>query len=155
MACLPIADWYVFLGDWLWSGNGMIEAHTPKIMEGWISLWVYVWLYAPCGFSLSSFKLLIVIAIIVVSSSSVSTYLQKIISIRDFANFYGHTGIQYWASPGEQIRKIKTDPKELARKNYESFQNRYRIEGGPFQYVAIFEQSFKLSWQRLPSTCWY
>ena len=38
--CLPIADWYVFLGDWLWSGNGIDEANTPKIVEGWISQWV-------------------------------------------------------------------------------------------------------------------
>lgn len=25
---------------WLWSGNGMIEAQTPRIMDGWISQWV-------------------------------------------------------------------------------------------------------------------
>jgi hypothetical protein len=29
MACLPMADWYVLRGDWLWSGKGMMEAHTP------------------------------------------------------------------------------------------------------------------------------
>ena len=27
---------------WLWSGKGMMDAHTPRIMEGWISQWVYV-----------------------------------------------------------------------------------------------------------------
>lgn len=27
---------------WLWSGNGMIEAQTPNINEGWISQCVYV-----------------------------------------------------------------------------------------------------------------
>ena len=30
------------LPTWLWSGKGMIEAQTPRIMEGWISQWVYV-----------------------------------------------------------------------------------------------------------------
>ena len=29
MACLPMADWYVLRGDWLWSGKGTMEAHTP------------------------------------------------------------------------------------------------------------------------------
>lgn len=31
---------YIF--TWLWSGNGIIEAQTPSIMEGWISQCVYV-----------------------------------------------------------------------------------------------------------------
>jgi hypothetical protein len=22
---------------WLWSGNGMMDAHTPRIIDGWIS----------------------------------------------------------------------------------------------------------------------
>ncbi len=34
---MPIADWYVLRGDWLWSGKGMIEAQTPRIMAGWTS----------------------------------------------------------------------------------------------------------------------
>ena len=42
IACLPIALWYVLRGDWLWSGNGMMLAHTPRIIEGWISQCVYV-----------------------------------------------------------------------------------------------------------------
>eukprot|EP00567_Pseudictyota_dubia_P009693 CAMPEP_0197450062 /NCGR_PEP_ID=MMETSP1175-20131217/23888_1 /TAXON_ID=1003142 /ORGANISM="Triceratium dubium, Strain CCMP147" /LENGTH=44 /DNA_ID= /DNA_START= /DNA_END= /DNA_ORIENTATION= len=42
MACLPMADWYVFRGLWLWSGKGMIEAQIPNIMDGWISQCVYV-----------------------------------------------------------------------------------------------------------------
>jgi len=37
IACLPMADWYVLRGDWLWSGKGMMEAHTPRIMDGWTS----------------------------------------------------------------------------------------------------------------------
>lgn len=36
MACLPMADWYVLRGLWLWSGKGTMEAHTPRIMAGWI-----------------------------------------------------------------------------------------------------------------------
>ena len=36
-ACLPIADWYVLRGDWLWSGKGMMEAQTPRIIAGWTS----------------------------------------------------------------------------------------------------------------------
>lgn len=37
MACLPIAHWYVFLGDWLWWGYGMRPAHTPSSVKGSIS----------------------------------------------------------------------------------------------------------------------
>jgi hypothetical protein len=29
-----MADWYVFLGDWLCSGNGMQDAITPKMVLG-------------------------------------------------------------------------------------------------------------------------
>ena len=29
-------------GDWLWSGNGMMDAHTPRIIDGWISQCVYL-----------------------------------------------------------------------------------------------------------------
>ena len=34
LACLPIADWYVFRGDWLWSGKGMMDAQMPRIILG-------------------------------------------------------------------------------------------------------------------------
>ena len=37
MACLPMAHWYVFLGDWLWFGYGMSPAHTPRMVKGSIS----------------------------------------------------------------------------------------------------------------------
>mmetsp|Transcript_23654 Transcript_23654/g.82317 ORF Transcript_23654/g.82317 Transcript_23654/m.82317 type:complete len:210 (-) Transcript_23654:652-1281(-) len=40
MACLPIAHWYVFRGDWLWCGNGMRPATTPRIVSGSISMCV-------------------------------------------------------------------------------------------------------------------
>jgi hypothetical protein len=46
MQTLGAPTWYVLRGDWLWSGNGMIDAHTPKISEGWISQCVYVLVYA-------------------------------------------------------------------------------------------------------------
>ena len=42
IACFPMADWYVFLGDWLWSGKGMILAQMPNIIAGWISQCVQV-----------------------------------------------------------------------------------------------------------------
>jgi hypothetical protein len=29
-----VLTWYVLRGDWLWSGKGMMEAHTPRIMDG-------------------------------------------------------------------------------------------------------------------------
>ncbi len=127
MACLPIALWYVFRGDWkrqiscqlkansnpfllrrgtiqhlecftksehtrnhkhdksckvlsqqklfgahtwLWSGKGMMEAQTPRIMAGWISQCVYVEQY-PMPFSCRSSG---VIANMIVSSSIVSMY---------------------------------------------------------------------------------
>jgi len=37
-----MADWYVLRGLWLWSGKGMMDAHTPRIMDGWISQCVYL-----------------------------------------------------------------------------------------------------------------
>ena len=57
----------------------------PRIMEGWISQWVYMCLTPPgsalmrCPTSSS-----IVIAIIVVSSSSVSTYSMHPVATRSF-----------------------------------------------------------------------
>lgn len=68
IACLPIALCYTFLGDWLWSGNGMILAHTPRIRLGWISQWVYVLHYSFLFRSSSR------MAIWEVSSSSTSSY---------------------------------------------------------------------------------
>lgn len=41
MACFPIALYRVFLGPWLWLAKGITEAHTPNIIEGCISQWVY------------------------------------------------------------------------------------------------------------------
>ena len=41
IACFPIAHWYVFRGDWLWCGYGMIPAHTPSIVNGSISRCVW------------------------------------------------------------------------------------------------------------------
>lgn len=55
---------------WLWSGKGIIDAHTPRIMDGWISQCVYVEQYAT-PFSCKSSG---VIASITVSSSRVSMY---------------------------------------------------------------------------------
>ena len=81
MACLPMADWYVFLGDWLWSGKGMIEAHTPKIMAGWISQCVKWVVLDTLGLSLAFVRSAMFMAIMVVSSSSVSRYLKvKVVS---------------------------------------------------------------------------
>jgi hypothetical protein len=37
-----MALWYVLRGDWLWSGNGMIDAHTPSTSDGCTSQCVYV-----------------------------------------------------------------------------------------------------------------
>mmetsp|Transcript_9535 Transcript_9535/g.24257 ORF Transcript_9535/g.24257 Transcript_9535/m.24257 type:complete len:261 (+) Transcript_9535:1108-1890(+) len=74
IACLPIADWYVLRGDWLWSGKGTMEAQMPRIMEGWISQCVYVSVYASPSLRRAALTSLTIIAIIVVSSSSVSTY---------------------------------------------------------------------------------
>mmetsp|Transcript_21416 Transcript_21416/g.68394 ORF Transcript_21416/g.68394 Transcript_21416/m.68394 type:complete len:360 (+) Transcript_21416:50-1129(+) len=37
IACLPIAHWYVFRGDWLWCGYGISPAHTPRMVSGSIS----------------------------------------------------------------------------------------------------------------------
>mmetsp|Transcript_6034 Transcript_6034/g.24450 ORF Transcript_6034/g.24450 Transcript_6034/m.24450 type:complete len:330 (+) Transcript_6034:1394-2383(+) len=37
MACFPIAHWYVFRGDWLWCGYGIMPAHTPRSVNGSIS----------------------------------------------------------------------------------------------------------------------
>ena len=37
IACLPIAHWYVLRGLWLWCGNGMSPATTPRIVSGSIS----------------------------------------------------------------------------------------------------------------------
>ena len=34
MACLPMAAWYVFLGDWLWSGKGITPAQMPRMVDG-------------------------------------------------------------------------------------------------------------------------
>lgn len=34
--CLDMADCRVFFVAWLWFGNGMTDAQTPKIMDGWI-----------------------------------------------------------------------------------------------------------------------
>lgn len=55
---------------WLWSGNGIMDAQTPKIIAGWISQWVYVEQY-PCPFITSSSG---VMDTITVSSSFTSIY---------------------------------------------------------------------------------
>ena len=65
--CLPMADWYVLRGDWLWSGKGMMDAQMPRIMDGWISQCVYVVLYVRRWISCGS------IAIIALSSSCAHT----------------------------------------------------------------------------------
>jgi hypothetical protein len=39
--CFDIALCSVFFVAWLWLGNGMTEAQTPKIREGCISQCVY------------------------------------------------------------------------------------------------------------------
>lgn len=69
---LLIIPWPVtaFLLTWLWSGNGMIDAQTPNIIDGWISQWVYVEQYA-WPFSTNSSG---VMATITVSSSLTSMY---------------------------------------------------------------------------------
>ena len=41
IACLPIAHWYVFRGDWLWWGYGIRPATTPRMESGSISRWVW------------------------------------------------------------------------------------------------------------------
>jgi len=71
IACLPIADWYVLRGDWLWSGKGMIDAQMPRIIDGWISQCVYWYMV------LSGRKSESDMAIMHVSSSSVSMYSIK------------------------------------------------------------------------------
>ena len=55
---------------WLWSGNGIMDAQTPKIIAGWISQWVYVEQY-PWPFITSSSG---VMDTITVSSSFTSIY---------------------------------------------------------------------------------
>ena len=40
IACLPMAHWYVFRGDWLWCGNGIRPETTPIMVRGSISRWV-------------------------------------------------------------------------------------------------------------------
>ena len=55
---------------WLWSGNGIMDAQTPKIIAGWISQWVYVEQY-PWPFITSSSG---VMDTITVSSSLTSIY---------------------------------------------------------------------------------
>lgn len=39
--CFDMADCRVFFVAWLWLGNGITEAHTPKIIDGWIYICVY------------------------------------------------------------------------------------------------------------------
>jgi len=54
----------------------MMEAHTPKIMAGWISQCVKWVVLDTLGLSLALLKSAMFMAIMVVSSSSVSRYLQ-------------------------------------------------------------------------------
>lgn len=53
----------------------MMEAHTPKIMAGWISQWVKWVLLDTLGLSRAFARSAMFMAIMVVSSSSVSKYL--------------------------------------------------------------------------------
>ena len=72
-------------GDWLWSGKGMIEAQMPRIMDGWISQWVYMCRTPPAvEFIRWPTSSSMVMAIIVVSSSSVSTYSMHPVATKSF-----------------------------------------------------------------------
>ena len=54
IACFACAHWYVFLGDWLCSGNGMHDARTPKIVLGWISQCVFNLMLSASAFTTKS-----------------------------------------------------------------------------------------------------
>ena len=86
MACLPIALWYVLRGDWLWSGKGMMDAQMPRIIDGWISQCVYSVCTPPSmsAIARACTRSSMVIEIIVVSSSSVSTYSMHPVATRSF-----------------------------------------------------------------------
>jgi len=66
IACFDIALCNVFLVAWLWLGKGIMDAHTPNIIDGCNSQCVY--------FRFSSNKFKGSIAIRALYSSSISTY---------------------------------------------------------------------------------
>ena len=47
IVCLPIWHWYMFLGDWLKSGRGIVQARLLRKPDCRISWWVVVE-YASC-----------------------------------------------------------------------------------------------------------